>query len=64
MSDQVKINTLQTKIEYMILALGGKPDEDQVENKYLLNQFEQTRSEIKSELQKAHGLLKERNETI
>jgi len=37
MSDQVKINTLQTKIEYMILALGGKPDEDQVENKYLLN---------------------------
>ena len=25
---RIKINTLQSKIEYIILALGGKPDQD------------------------------------
>jgi hypothetical protein len=64
MSHKVKISTMQTKIEFMILSLGGKPDEDQLENNHLLSQFEQTRSEIKKELKQAHGLLMERNETI
>ena len=48
----------------MALALGGKPDEDQLENKHLLNQFEQTKTEIQSQLKKAHQQLLERNELI
>jgi hypothetical protein len=40
MSYKVKIETLQSKIECMVLQLGGRPDEDKVENKNLLDQFE------------------------
>jgi hypothetical protein len=32
MSNKIRISTLQGKIEHMILALGGKPDEDKLEN--------------------------------
>jgi len=39
---RIKINTLQSKVEYIILSLGGKPDQDVEENNYLLEQFKQT----------------------
>lgn len=64
MSYKVKISTMQSKIEFMILALGGKRDQDKLDNLRLLDQFEQTHKEIKMELSNAHNLLKERNETI
>ena len=30
---KVILNTLQSKVEYMVLSLGGKPDEEKEENK-------------------------------
>lgn len=32
MSQRITIDTLQSKIEWMVLSLGGKPDEDRQEN--------------------------------
>ena len=64
MSNKIKIEGLQSKIETMVLSLGGRPDEDKRENKYLLSQFEETQREIKSELKQAHELLTQRAETI
>jgi hypothetical protein len=36
MSQRIKVETLQSKIEFIILALGGKPDADVAENKQYL----------------------------
>jgi len=33
MSSRITIDTLQSKVEYMVLSLGGKPDEEKEENK-------------------------------
>ena len=64
MSTEVKIKTLQGKIEYIILKLGGEEDQDALQNKDLLQQFEETNKEIKNQLKEAHEKLKERNEMI
>ena len=64
MANKIKIEGLQAKIETMVLSLGGRPDEDKRENKYLLSQFEETQREIKSELKQAHEFLTQRAETI
>jgi hypothetical protein len=64
MSDKVKILTLSTKIEFMVLALGGKPDEEKIINENYVKQLTETGKEIKTELGKAAKLLGDRNETI
>jgi hypothetical protein len=48
----------------MILALGGKPDADVLENKNYLQQIESTSASIKTEMQMAKLKLGERNEII
>jgi hypothetical protein len=48
----------------MILALGGRPDEDKVENNLLIEQMTATEKEIKEELEKAKNKLMERQEII
>jgi hypothetical protein len=43
MQDQrIKLATLQSKIECMVIKLGGPPDEDVEENNRLLEAFETT----------------------
>ena len=37
---RIKIDTLQTKIEFIVLSLGGKPDEDMEENQKNEDMFE------------------------
>ena len=39
-SRRIKIHTLKTKLETMILALDGPPDFDEAENTRLINEFE------------------------
>jgi hypothetical protein len=36
MSTSLKISTMQSKVEFMILSLGGKPDTDVAENNYYI----------------------------
>jgi hypothetical protein len=42
MTSKIKVETLTSKIEFMVLALGGKPDADVAENKKYLNELETT----------------------
>jgi len=60
MAQRIKISTLQSKIEFMILALGGKPDEDVAENKFYLKEFEDYAKAIKSNLSQCRERLAER----
>ena len=64
MSQRIKVETLQSKIEFMILALGGKPDADVAENKRYLKEIEETSASIKNDLQLSKTKLSERNEII
>ena len=57
---RIKIQTLQSKVEFIILALGGKPDADKVENSRYLAEFDGVSTEVKQELQKCRALLGER----
>ena len=64
MSQRIKIATLQTKIEFMILSLGGKPDADKAENKFYEGEFENTAKTIKENLKACREKLAERSEKI
>eukprot|EP00347_Sterkiella_histriomuscorum_P002197 403369092 len=61
---RIKILTLQSKVEYIILSLGGKPDQDAEENKKNLDEFEYTSISIKNNLNTCKDRLKERTERI
>ena len=50
MANRIKIQTLKTKLETMILALDGPPDFEEAENTRLINGFEQTSKKIKADL--------------
>ena len=60
MAARLKINTLQSKIEFIILSLGGKPDPDMAENNYYINKQESIGKDIKAELKKGRTLLADR----
>jgi hypothetical protein len=64
MSQRIKIGTLQTKIEFMVLSLGGKPDADKEENKFYEKEFEDTSKKIKDDLKICREKLAERSEKI
>lgn len=64
MSQRIKIATLQTKIEFMILSLGGKPDADKAENEFYEGEFEKTAKTIKENLKECRVKLAERGEKI
>lgn len=57
MASRLKINTLATKIEFIILSLGGKPDPDIAENNYLINKQESIGKDMKGELKTAREKL-------
>lgn len=61
---RIKISTLQSKVEYIILALGGKPDQDVEDNKRNLDEFEYASQSIKTALNTCKDRLKERTEKI
>ena len=52
MAQALKLETLTSKVEFMILALGGKKDKDVEDNKYLINLFETESSNMKTGLSK------------
>ena len=62
MTNRIKIHTLKTKLETMILALDGPPDFDEAENTRLINEFEQTSKKIKSDLIQCKDQLTDRLE--
>jgi len=64
MTSKIKVETLTSKIEFMVLALGGKPDADVAENKKYLSELETTQQSIKTDMNLAKTKLSERNETI
>jgi hypothetical protein len=64
MTSKIKVETLTSKIEFMVLALGGKPDADVAENKNYLKELETTQQSIKTDMNLAKTKLSERNETI
>ena len=62
MSKRIKIETLKKKIEFMIDALDGPPDRDELENKTLLQGLEDTSNSIKADLTECKNLLVQRIE--
>ena len=48
MASAIKINTLKTKIEFIILSLGGSKDRDKEENKVLIEAFEKTATDTRN----------------
>ena len=64
MAQKLKLETLTSKVEYMIMALGGRPDRDVEQNEYLINQFEEEATNLKEGLSEIKDKLKERVETI
>lgn len=61
---RIKITTLQSKVDFIILALGGTPDSDASEAKRNVNEFELTAGSIKELLSTCRERLKERTEKI
>ena len=61
---RLKLQTLQAKVEFIILSLGGKPDQDTQENRRNLSEFEMTSVSIKETLNVCKDRLKERQEKI
>jgi hypothetical protein len=53
MAARLKINTMASKVEFIILSLGGKPDPDVAENNYYINKQESIGKDMKAELKKA-----------
>ena len=54
------METLKGKIEHMITAMNGPPDHEEIENKRLLDELENTAQEIKDDLQECKKKLIER----
>jgi hypothetical protein len=61
---RITIDTLQSKIEFIILSLGGKPDSEFEENKKNQDEFENISSMLKEKMNSCKSKLKERNELI
>ncbi len=61
---RIKIKTLQAKNEFIIMALGGKPDSDEQDNRKNLGEFEMTSQSIKETLKQCKDRLRERTEKI
>lgn len=61
---RIKINTLQSKIEFIILSLGGKPDHDVEENRQSVNYFEKVSKRIQEDLTTAADMLSKRQNLI
>ena len=61
---RLKLTTLQAKVEFIILSLGGKPDSDTQENKKNLSEFELATTSIKDILNTCKLMLKERQDKI
>jgi hypothetical protein len=55
---------LSSKVEFMILALGGKRDADVAENNFYIDKFESTAKEVKEGLKEIRQQLGERLEKI
>ena len=64
MAQRIKIQTLKTKLEAMIVAFDGPPDADLNENTRLLDEFEETSNKVKKELHNAKGQLELRKDAI
>jgi hypothetical protein len=64
MSQKLKLSTLSGKIEFMILALGGKRDVDVAENNFYIEKFESTAKEVKDGLKEIRTKLGERMEKM
>ena len=47
---RITINTLLSKTEFIVLSLGGKPDEDKEEDKKNQDQFDKISDLIKSRM--------------
>ena len=62
MANRIKIHTLKTKLETMILALDGPPDFEEAENKRLMDAFKATSAKIKTDLIQCKDQLTDRTE--
>jgi hypothetical protein len=60
MAQALKLETLTSKVEYMILALGGRKDKDVEDNKYLINLFETESTNMKDKLKNIKEMLVDR----
>lgn len=60
MASRIKLNTLQEKVEYIVLKLGGKPDEEIEENKQSIDEFERTFALVNKQLHMCKEKLEER----
>lgn len=61
---RITIDTLQSKVEFIILSLGGKPDSDFEENKKNQDEFDNVSGMLKEKMNDCKTKLKERNELI
>lgn len=64
MASRIKLNTLQEKVEYIVLKLGGKPDEEIEENKQSIDEFERTFALVNKQLHMCKEKLEERQTKI
>lgn len=64
MSSRITIDTLQSKIEFVVLSLGGKPDEEKEENKRNMDQFDSISAILKLKMKECKDKLKERSSLI
>ena len=58
LAQKIKLATLHSKIECMVIKLGGPPDEDVEENNRLIDAFETTAQAIKDSLTTCKDTLK------
>ena len=61
---KVILDTLQSKVEFMVLGLGGKPDQEKQEDQRNQDQFDKITVIIKDKMKEIKDKLKERKELI
>ena len=57
---RIAIETLQAKVEFIIISLGGKPDEELEENKKNQDQFDNLSTDLKLKMKECKNKLVER----
>jgi hypothetical protein len=61
---RITIDTLLTKTEFIVLSLGGKPDEDKEEDKKNQDKFDKVSDLIKTRMKVAKEKIQDRNNVI
>ena len=64
MSSRIAIDTLQAKLEFIVMSLGGRPDEEKEEMKRNQEEFDNISTLLKECMSNTKSKLKERQEII